>query len=199
MIHGVPAVEERQVAPPVLLECGYYDVEQVEGITQALLVTLGTACVEKTAGDPFSQPAAVVPDVKKEMLEYLHSQSESYASGSGVVSSQGMHQVRASLRGWMLRFVLWHMKWLKHCWTFGWAITTTLSKLVFTSDFVLFWFKLGLAILTDGYLVDGNSILKLFGISSLSWVNNVICPACLQSQICWCRCGFWYQDAYQNY
>jgi hypothetical protein len=25
----------------------------------------------------------------------------------------------------------------------------------------------------------------------LSWVNNVICPACLQSQICWCRCGFW--------
>jgi hypothetical protein len=129
----------------------------------------------------------------------LHSQSESYASGSGVVSSQGMHQVRASLRGWMLRFVLWHMKWLKHCWTFGWAITTTLSKLVFTSDFVLFWFKLGLAILTDGYLVDGNSILKLFGISSLSWVNNVICPACLQSQICWCRCGFWYQDAYQNY
>ncbi|CAM6016965.1 unnamed protein product [Sphagnum balticum] len=85
-------VEERQVAAPVLLECGYYDVEQVEGITQALLVTLGTACVEKTAGDPFSQPAAVVPDIKKEMLEYLHSQSESYASGSGVVSSQGMHQ-----------------------------------------------------------------------------------------------------------
>jgi hypothetical protein len=99
MIHGVPAVEERQVAEPVLLECGYYDVEQVEGITQALLVTLGTACVEKTAGDPFSQPAAVVLDIKKEMLEYLHSQSESYASGSGVVSSQGMHQVRASLRG----------------------------------------------------------------------------------------------------
>jgi hypothetical protein len=96
MIHGVPAVEERQVAAPVLLECGYYDVEQVEAITQALLVTLGTACVEKTAGDPFSQPAAVVLDIKKEMLEYLHSQSESYASGSGVVSSQGMHQVRAS-------------------------------------------------------------------------------------------------------
>jgi hypothetical protein len=92
------AVEGKQVVATVLLECGYYDVEQVEWLTQRLLVILGTACVEKTAGDLFSQPAAVVPDVKKEMLEYLNSQSEAYASGSGVVSSQGVNQVRISLR-----------------------------------------------------------------------------------------------------
>ncbi len=92
------AVEGKQVVAPVLLECGYYDVEQVEWLTQRLLVILGTACVEKTAGDLFSQPAAVVPDVKKEMLEYLNSQSEAYACGSGVVSSQGVNQVRISLR-----------------------------------------------------------------------------------------------------
>jgi homogentisate solanesyltransferase len=89
------AVEGKQVVAPVLLECGYYDVEQLEWLTQRLLVILGTACVEKTAGDLFSQPAAVVPDVKKEMLEYLNSQSEAYASGSGVVSSQGVNQVLA--------------------------------------------------------------------------------------------------------
>ncbi|XP_024363356.1 uncharacterized protein [Physcomitrium patens] len=78
--------------PPVLLECGYYDVEQVHYLTQALLVTLAKACVEKTAGDPFSQRAGVLPDIKKEMLEYLHQQSEAYACGSGI-SSHGMGQV----------------------------------------------------------------------------------------------------------
>ncbi|KAH8964049.1 hypothetical protein BDL97_04G043400 [Sphagnum fallax] len=88
-------VEGKQVVATVLLECGYYDVEQLEWLTQRLLVILGTACVEKTAGDLFSQPAAVVPDVKKEMLEYLNSQSEAYASGSGVVSSQGVNKVLA--------------------------------------------------------------------------------------------------------
>lgn len=77
----------------MLQECGYYDVEQVQRIAHALLVTLGTACVEKTSGDLFSRAEAVVPDIKKEMLEYLSNQSDAYASGSGVVSSQGMGQV----------------------------------------------------------------------------------------------------------
>ena len=84
------AGEEKQApSPPVLVECSFNDVEQVTRLSQALLVTLATACVEKTAGDPFSKRDAVLPEVKKEMLEYLHQQSEAYASGSGVLSSQG--------------------------------------------------------------------------------------------------------------
>lgn len=45
-----------------------------------MLVALAAACVEKTSAT-FSQRAAVVPDVKKEMLEYLNQQSEAYANG----------------------------------------------------------------------------------------------------------------------
>ena len=71
----------------MLVECNFNDVEQVTRLSQALLVTLATACVEKTAGDPFSKRDAVLPEVKKEMLEYLHQQSEAY--GSGLLSSQG--------------------------------------------------------------------------------------------------------------
>lgn len=91
---GLCLGEEKQAPAPVLQVCGFYDVEQVQLLTQGLLVTLGTACVEKTAGDPFSQRAAVLPDIKKEMLEFLVQHSEAYASGSGFVSSQGMGQVR---------------------------------------------------------------------------------------------------------
>lgn len=43
-------------------------------------MALAAACVEKTSAT-FSQRAAVVPDVKKEMLEYLNQQSEAYANG----------------------------------------------------------------------------------------------------------------------
>ena len=70
-----------------LLECNFYDVEEVKRLTQALLVALAAASVEKTIGT-FSQPVDVVSDVKKEMLEYLNQQSESYASGGA--SSQSM-------------------------------------------------------------------------------------------------------------
>lgn len=80
--------DERQgPSSPKVLECGFYDVEEMNRLTQALLVALAAACVEKTSGT-FSQRAAVVPDVKKEMLEYLNQQSESYANGGS--SSQSV-------------------------------------------------------------------------------------------------------------
>lgn len=80
---------------PQLLECSFYDVEEVDRITQALLVALAAACVEKTSGT-FLQRAAVVPDVKKEMLVFLNQQSESYASGgssSQSIKSAGLAEV----------------------------------------------------------------------------------------------------------
>ena len=72
--------ERQEPSSPRPLECGFYDVEEVNRLTEALLVALAAACVEKTSGT-FSQRAAVVPDVKKDMLEYLNQQSESYANG----------------------------------------------------------------------------------------------------------------------
>ncbi|CAM6105610.1 unnamed protein product [Calypogeia fissa] len=73
---------------PVLQECGYYDVDQVGKIAHHLLVSLATACVEKTAGDPFNYPGAVVGEVKKEMLDYLNVQSDAFATGSSAVVLQ---------------------------------------------------------------------------------------------------------------
>lgn len=70
--------EQKRAAPP--FECNFCDVEEVERLSEDLLVALAAACVEKTSGT-FSQRAAVVPDVKKEMLEYLNQQSEAYANG----------------------------------------------------------------------------------------------------------------------
>ena len=78
--------QRQETSPPQLLECDFYDVEEVNRLTQALLVALAAACVEKTSGT-FSQRAAVVPDVKKEMLEYLNQQSESYANGGSISQS----------------------------------------------------------------------------------------------------------------
>lgn len=68
------------LSSPQILECSYYDVEEVDRLSQALLVALASACVEKTSGT-FSPRAGVVPEVKKEMLEYLNQQSEAYANG----------------------------------------------------------------------------------------------------------------------
>ncbi|KAG0591019.1 hypothetical protein KC19_1G143200 [Ceratodon purpureus] len=77
---SVAGDERQEPSSPRPLECGFYDVEEVNRLTEALLVALAAACVEKTSGT-FSQRAAVVPDVKKDMLEYLNQQSESYANG----------------------------------------------------------------------------------------------------------------------
>jgi hypothetical protein len=72
----------------VLQECAYYDVDQVGKIAHLLLVSLATACVEKTAGDFFNHPEAVVGEVKKELLDYLNVQSDAFATGSGAVVLQ---------------------------------------------------------------------------------------------------------------
>eukprot|EP00249_Psilotum_nudum_P007089 c20300_g1_i3 orf=685-1842(-) len=77
------SAEQRAQETLVSLECGYYDVEQVQLMSQMLLVTLGTACVEKTYGGLFNSPAKVVEDVKKEMVEILHRRSDAFAEGSG--------------------------------------------------------------------------------------------------------------------
>lgn len=73
---------------PVFQECGYFDVDQVGKIAHLLLVSLATACVEKTSGDPFNNPGAVVGEVKKEMLDYLNVQSDAFATGSSAVVLQ---------------------------------------------------------------------------------------------------------------
>lgn len=94
---GVGGDQREGPLSPQLLECSFYDVEEVDRITQALLVALAAACVEKTSGT-FLQRAAVVPDVKKEMLVYLNQQSESYASGgssSQSIKSAGLAEVVA--------------------------------------------------------------------------------------------------------
>lgn len=73
---------------PLLQECGYHDVDQLGKIAHLLLVSLATACVEKTAGDPFNYPGAVIGEVKKEMLDYLNVQSDAFATGSSAVVLQ---------------------------------------------------------------------------------------------------------------
>jgi homogentisate solanesyltransferase len=70
------AGEEKDVAQ----ECGYFDVQQVQHISQALLVTLATACVEKTSGDFFSHGQAILPEVKQELLDYLQKQCDTYTN-----------------------------------------------------------------------------------------------------------------------
>ncbi|KAL2611492.1 hypothetical protein R1flu_023184 [Riccia fluitans] len=95
---GIAEIPTTSPDAPVLQECGYFDVEQVGKIAQALLVSLGTACVEKTAGDPFNHPGAVVADVKKEMLEYLNVQSEAFATGTSAVVLQISGEIPSPLQ-----------------------------------------------------------------------------------------------------
>lgn len=83
---SVSGEQKQGPSSPKSLECNFYDVEEVIRLSQSLLVALAAACVEKTSGT-FSQRAAVAPDVKKEMLDYLNLQSEAYANGSS--SEQG--------------------------------------------------------------------------------------------------------------
>lgn len=72
----------------------------MNGLSHALLVALAAACVEKTSGT-FNQRVAVLPGVKKEMLEYLNQQSQAYANGSSSslrgTSSQVHHHTPNSL------------------------------------------------------------------------------------------------------
>ncbi|KAL3682788.1 hypothetical protein R1sor_000810 [Riccia sorocarpa] len=95
---GIAEIPTTSPDAPVLQECGYFDVEQVGKIAQALLVSLGTACVEKTAGDPFNHPGAIVADVKKEMLEYLNVQSEAFASGTSAIVLQISGEIPSPLQ-----------------------------------------------------------------------------------------------------
>jgi len=99
-------------------ECGYYDVEQVQRVSKALLLTLARVCVERSgsshaAGElvmrsnhlinnssggggtsPNGSAMRMEGEIKREMLEYLQQQSEAYASGSGALSnSPGMTTV----------------------------------------------------------------------------------------------------------
>lgn len=65
----------------------------MDRLSQALLAALAAACVQKTSGT-FSQRAAVVPGVKKEMLEYLNQQSEAYANGGSSLQGFKLELVR---------------------------------------------------------------------------------------------------------
>ncbi|XP_057870650.1 uncharacterized protein LOC131077224 [Cryptomeria japonica] len=84
---------------PELKECGYYDVQQIQMIVHQLLVSLAAASVEKASADPFKQPTSFVEDLKVEMLEYLHQQVESYATGSGNLSTSSRFQTPVKLVG----------------------------------------------------------------------------------------------------
>ncbi|KAI5073456.1 hypothetical protein GOP47_0011469 [Adiantum capillus-veneris] len=54
------------------VECEYYDVEQVHGISHYLLWTVATACIEKTYGDLFRSPVSALDEAKKELIDFLH-------------------------------------------------------------------------------------------------------------------------------
>ncbi|KAG6557019.1 hypothetical protein Mapa_001436 [Marchantia paleacea] len=95
---GIAEIPTSNPDAPVFQECGYFDVDQVGKIAQLLLVSLGTACVEKTAGDPFNHPGAVVADVKKEMLEYLNVQSEAFATGTSAIVLQISGEIPSPLQ-----------------------------------------------------------------------------------------------------
>lgn len=75
-----------------LFECDFCDVEEVKRLSHALLVALAAACVEKTSGT-LSQRVAVLPGVKKEMLEYLNQQSQTYANSSSSLQRSNSLQV----------------------------------------------------------------------------------------------------------
>jgi homogentisate solanesyltransferase len=65
----------------------------VNRLSHALLVALAAACVEKTSGT-LSQRVSVLPGVKKEMLEYLNQQSQTYANSSS--SSQRSNSLQVT-------------------------------------------------------------------------------------------------------
>ncbi|KAH9292032.1 hypothetical protein KI387_042779, partial [Taxus chinensis] len=94
--YGISATYE---GVPELKECGYYDVQQIQPIVHQLLVSLAAACVEKASADPFKQRGSFVEDLKVEMLEYLHQQVESFATGSGNLSTSGNFQTPIKVIG----------------------------------------------------------------------------------------------------
>ncbi len=106
------AAQAGVVTPGLQHECGYYDVEQVQRVTKALLVTLARVCVERSSAGELVMRSSLMSsagtaaggggsgggatatgamrvegETKREMLEYLQQQSEVYASGSGALSN----------------------------------------------------------------------------------------------------------------
>ncbi|CAM6060062.1 unnamed protein product [Sphagnum tenellum] len=106
------AAQAGVVTPGLQHECGYYDVEQVQRVTKALLVTLARVCVERSSAGELVMRSSLMSsagtaaggggsgggatatgamrvegETKREMLEYLQQQSEAYASGSGALSN----------------------------------------------------------------------------------------------------------------
>ncbi|KAK1261757.1 hypothetical protein QJS04_geneDACA008699 [Acorus gramineus] len=61
-------------------ECENYDLELIHKVVQVLLMGLASASVDNTKGNLFRGPAAVVIDLRKEMVEYLIQRSEAYVS-----------------------------------------------------------------------------------------------------------------------
>ncbi|CAK9275383.1 unnamed protein product [Sphagnum jensenii] len=117
-VAGGPAAATTPATGLLQHECGYYDVEQVQRVSKALLLTLARVCVERSgsshaAGElvmrsnhlinnssggggtsPNGSAMRMEGEIKREMLEYLQQQSEAYASGSGALSnSPGMTTV----------------------------------------------------------------------------------------------------------
>ncbi|KAJ0962865.1 hypothetical protein J5N97_027987 [Dioscorea zingiberensis] len=61
-------------------QCQNCDGEIVHKIAQLLLPGLAAACVDNTTGDPFKSPASVAVGLRKEMVDYLNSRSETFVA-----------------------------------------------------------------------------------------------------------------------
>ncbi|XP_024519116.1 TNF receptor-associated factor 6 [Selaginella moellendorffii] len=73
------AMEE---APPLLLDCGYMDVRELQRIERSLQRSLAAATLERASGEIFgrrpSSLVALAAEVKKEMLDFLDQSSDSF-------------------------------------------------------------------------------------------------------------------------
>lgn len=62
----------------ISFSCQFYDTDLVHKIAQILLPGLASSCIDYTTGDMFKSPASVAVDIRKEMVDYLISRSESF-------------------------------------------------------------------------------------------------------------------------
>ncbi|EPS74232.1 hypothetical protein M569_00527, partial [Genlisea aurea] len=65
--------------------CNLYDADIVHKIAQELLPGLASACVDNTTGGIFRSPASVAVDIRREMVDYLVTRSETFVAESMVL------------------------------------------------------------------------------------------------------------------
>ncbi|CAN6441581.1 unnamed protein product [Victoria cruziana] len=68
-----------------LCPCDHFDVQLAHEIAQILLVGLATACVDNTTGAPFRAVSSIAAEFRKEMVDFLQHQSESFVAESVIL------------------------------------------------------------------------------------------------------------------